>query len=142
MMGIGTTVVTLRGIVALGLSMGLVGLPTLVQAHHSFAMFDASKPITLTATVKEVRWTNPHVAVIVYGRPKDSSDAPDVWSVELQSPGNLIHIGWTRQALKPGDKVEILLYPLRDGSHAGSFQSATLESGQVLRARTPADSAQ
>lgn len=139
----GTKAGTLGKIAALGLSMGLIGAPVLVQAHHSFAMFDASKQVTITGTVKELRWTNPHAAVIVFGHLKHSSDAPDLWSVELQSPGNLTHIGWTRHSLKPGDQVEILIDPLRDGSHAGSLQKVTLvDTGEVLRSRTPADSAQ
>jgi hypothetical protein len=143
MICIGTKVNTFAKIAALGLLLGLTGAAVPVQAHHSFAMFDPSKQVTIAGTVKEFRWTNPHAAVIVYGHRKDGSDAPDLWSVELQSPGNLTHIGWTRHSLKPGDKVEILIDPLRDGSHAGSFQKATLvDTGEVLRSRTPADSAQ
>ncbi len=101
-------------------------------AHHSFAMFDFNNTMTFRATVKEFRWTNPHVALIVEGAPK-SGGAPEVWSMELTSPGNLTRMGWTRHSFKPGDKIELEFNPLRDGKHGGAFRKATiLDSGQVL----------
>jgi hypothetical protein len=129
---IGPSTKVIARIVALGWAMGSLVAPRLVHAHHSFAMFDERNKITLVGTVKELRWTNPHVAVIVYGNPKEGG-APSVWSLELQSPGNLARIGWTRHSLKPGDKIEVLVGPLRDGSHGGAFERATVvDTGQVL----------
>jgi hypothetical protein len=109
----------------------LVGvLPAM--AHHSFAMFDFTNTVTLNGTVKEFRWTNPHVTLLVNGTPKAGA-AEEVWSLELTSPGNLTRIGWSRLSFKPGDRVEVELNPLRDGKHGGAFRKATLlASGQVL----------
>jgi hypothetical protein len=101
-------------------------------AHHSFAMFDNANVVTLKATVKDFQWTNPHVILWVYAQAKDKEPA-DLWTVELTSPGNLTRSGWSRHSLKVGDKLELLVNPLRDGSHGGSFKQATiLETGQVL----------
>ncbi len=95
-------------------------------AHHSFAMFDQNRQVSIAGTVKAFEWTNPHAFIEL--------EAPDgkVWSVELNSPNNLVRQGWKRTALKPGDKVTVVLNPLRDGQSGGLFNAVTLPSGQVL----------
>ena len=95
-------------------------------AHHSFAMFDQSKQVSITGTVKDFQWTNPHVFIEVM----DSAGV--VWSVELNSPNNLIRQGWKRTALKPGDKATVVLNPLRDGRPGGLFNAVTLPNGTML----------
>lgn len=104
------------------------------SAHHSFAMFDPSRVVTLNGTVKEFRWVNPHVSLFVLA---DHAGAlPDLWSVELTSPGNLTRLGWSRKSLSPGDKVVVEVNPLRDGHNGGGFRKATLvATGQVLQAK-------
>jgi hypothetical protein len=104
------------------------------RAHHSFAMFDSNKVVTLKGVVGEFRWVNPHVALFV--KVDGSSDPNNLWSVELTSPGNLTRLGWTRTSLKPGDRVEVEMNPLRDGKHGGGFKMLKLtDSGQVLKGR-------
>ena len=101
-------------------------------AHHSFAMFDFNNTVTFKGTVKEFRWTNPHVVLLVEGFAQPGV-APEVWSMELTSPGNLTRGGWSRHSFKPGDRIELEFNPLRDGKHGGAFRKATLlETGQVL----------
>ena len=99
--------------------------------HHSFAMFDFNNTVKFNATVKEFRWTNPHVVLLVEGSAQRGAP-PEVWSMELTSPGNLTRMGWTRKSFKPGDHIELQFNPLRDGKHGGAFKQARLESGQVL----------
>ena len=103
-----------------------VALSGPAQAHHSFAMFDQTRQVTVNGTVKEFQWTNPHAFIEVV----DASGK--LWSVELNSPNNLVRQGWKRTALKPGDKVTVILNPLRDGQNGGLFDAVTLPSGQVL----------
>jgi hypothetical protein len=101
-------------------------------AHHSFAMFDFNNTVTFkAATVKEFRWTNPHVVLLVEGAPQPGSP-PQLWSMELTSPGNLTRMGWSRHSFKPGDQIELQFNPLRDGKHGGAFKQAKLATGQVL----------
>jgi hypothetical protein len=117
------TVITLAGL-ALG--------PGPAFAHHSFAMFDFGNTVTITAQVEEFRWSNPHVILLAAATPQGGA-APDVWSFELTSPGNLTRLGWTRLSLKPGDRIRLEYNPLRDGKHGGAFKRATLlDTGQVL----------
>jgi hypothetical protein len=101
-------------------------------AHHSFAMFDFANTVTRNGTVREFRWTNPHVVLLVTTVPKAGA-AEELWSMELTSPGNLTRMGWSRHSFKPGDRIELKFNPLRNGSHGGAFREAKLlDTGQVL----------
>lgn len=114
-------------------ALGLITIAGAAQAHHSFAMFDPAKVVTLQGKVKEFRWVNPHVSLFV-DVPGPGGQA-GVWSIELTSPGNLTRLGWTRQALKPGDRVSVEISPLRDGQHGGGFRKVTLlDTGKTLQA--------
>jgi hypothetical protein len=96
------------------------------QAHHSFAMFDQSRQVAVVGVVRDFQWTNPHAFIEI-------EDAQQTrWSIEMNSPNNLIRQGWTRSALKLGDKVTVLLNPLRNGTPGGLFNAVTLPSGKVL----------
>jgi hypothetical protein len=102
--------------------------------HHSFNMFDSDKVVSLHGTVQEVQWSNPHVILLVNLDPKPEGK-PALWSVECTSPGNLKRIGWTRKSIKAGDRVDVEINPLRDGSAGGAFHKATLlDTGQVFTA--------
>jgi hypothetical protein len=103
-------------------------------AHHSFAMYDGTKVVTLKGAVKSFQWTNPHVIVWLMGAPA-AGGAAQIWTIELTSPGNLTRIGWTRKSLNTGDEVEVQINPLRNGQPGGSFKTAKLlATGQVLTA--------
>ncbi len=108
-------------------------------AHHSFAMYDQTKLLTLAGTVKTFEWSNPHSVIWVI-RGGMGGQAEELWSVELPtSPGNLSRLGWSRHSLAPGDKVAIEVNPLRDGRHGGSLKRVTLvATGQVLTVGAPA----
>jgi hypothetical protein len=100
-------------------------------AHHSFAMFDFSRVVTITGTVKEFQWANPHVILWVEPEAKDGAK-PAPWFAELTSPGNLTRVGWDKRAFKGGQRIELVIHPLRDGKAGGAFKQATLpESGKV-----------
>lgn len=104
--------------------------------HHSFAMFEREKKVTLVGTVREFQWTNPH-SWIEMDVP-DSTGKPEHWSVEMNSPNNLGRQGWRSSTLKPGDKVTVVISPLRNGDKGGLFVSATLPNGKVLGDGVPA----
>jgi hypothetical protein len=90
-----------------------------VAAHHSTTMFDHAKTMTIKGEVVELRWVNPHVSLSVNGLVGDST-TPEVWLMEMTSPGNLMRAGgWRRDAVKPGEKVEVTFSPLRDTEKKG-----------------------
>jgi hypothetical protein len=99
-------------------------------AHHSFAMFDMKKEVTLKGTVTEFAWTNPHAFLHVLV--EKAGGGKEEWQLELASPNNLKRRGWKSTSLKPGDAVTVVFNPLRDGTRGGSFVSATLADGTVL----------
>jgi hypothetical protein len=100
-------------------------------AHHSAAMFDATKIVVVDATVKEVRWTNPHVNLLVFGKVKEGEEPGD-WLLETTSPGRLIRRGWMRTSFNPGDRIRVEIHPLSGGDqHGGSIQKITsVETGK------------
>jgi hypothetical protein len=112
--------------------LALLGLCDTATAlgHHSFAMFDQSRQVTLKGTVHEFQWTNPH-AWIHLDVP-NASGGVDSWQIELNSPNNLKRQGWKSTSLKPGDAVTLMLNPLKDGTKGGLFVSVTLPDGTVL----------
>jgi Family of unknown function (DUF6152) len=101
-----------------------------VSAHHSFAMFDRSKETTLVGVVHEFQWTNPHSWLEL--DVSNESGGMDKWSIELNSPNNLARQGWRSDSLKPGDKISVVIWPLRSGEKGGLFISLTLPNGQIL----------
>ena len=99
-------------------------------AHHSFAMFDNDKVVTLEGVIKDYQWTNPHswVQVVVH----DAATGKDVeWSIENGSPSMLARVGWTRNSAKPGDKAVVVIHPLKDGTPGGSLLTLTINGEKV-----------
>lgn len=99
-------------------------------AHHSFAVFDRDRQITLQGVVREFQWTNPHVFIQVLV--PDASGKQEEWSIEGASPNSLFRKGWTRDSFKPGDKVTLVVNPLRDGGRGAFFLQATWSDGRSL----------
>ena len=99
-------------------------------AHHSPVMFDRGKKQTITGTVKEFSWTNPHASIQLDVR--NAQGAAEVWGVEMNSPNNLVKQGWKSTTVKGGDKVSVVINPLRTGEHGGAFVSIKLADGRVL----------
>jgi len=103
---------------------------SMAMAHHSFAMFDQSKPTTLTGTVTAFEWTNPHAYIEL--DVADEKGAVKHWSVELGSPSILMQSGWKFKDLKHGDRVTARISPLRSGQPGGLLIQVTLPDGRVL----------
>ena len=112
---------------------GLVAGAYPVSAHHSTTMCDREKFIVLEGTVKELHWTNPHVAIFIENAVAKPGVPDGLWVVELTSPGNLVRSGWTRTLIKPGEKVAVEVHQLRDGSKGGGLRKITVAStGQTF----------
>jgi hypothetical protein len=110
-----------------------ISLP--VNAHHSFAMFDDQSEMWLDGTVTLFQWTNPHtfIHVLVETKNKNGEILEQVeWSLEGGSPNILSRNGWKRTSLIEGEKVRVLIYPLKDGNAGGTFLEIHKEDGTVL----------
>jgi hypothetical protein len=121
-----------RKAVVVSATAGLAMAVLPVSAHHTASIFEQAKTVQLTGTVTEVRWTNPHVNIIVNATLKPGGTLTP-WLLEMTSPGNLTRSGWSKTALKPGDKVVLDINPLRDdNTNGGRLVKATMvDSGQV-----------
>jgi hypothetical protein len=104
------------------------------SAHHSFAMFDATKEVTMSGTVKEFEWTNPHSWLRVTVNDQKSGK-PVLWALELSSPARLTTMGMHADTVKAGDVVSVTFHPMKDGTRGGQFMSAKLPNGKnIIRA--------
>ena len=112
------------GLLSSALSAAIAG------AHHSTAMFERDARVTLTGVIKEFQWTNPHAWIQVVAPGPDGK--PTEWSIECNSPNTLSRQGWKPSTFKPGDKVVIVVNPMKDGTHAGLLVTVTLADGRVL----------
>ncbi len=92
-------------------------------------MFDMTKTTTIEGTVKEFQWTNPHawIEVMVV-----TPEGPKQYSIETRQPPRAEGAGWKFNRLKPGDKVTVVMNPLRNGTPGGALVSATLADGRML----------
>lgn len=115
-------------------ALGLAGVAAALlagpaYAHHAFAMFDQSKLVYLSGTVKQFELVNPHawLHVVIINDKGDTS----TWSFEGGSVNQLVSLGW-KDTVKPGDKVQVGFYRMKDGSRGGQLMNVKLDSGQKL----------
>ncbi len=99
------------------------------SAHHSYSMFDMQRTVMLDATVVQFKWQNPHAFIRVE---VPAGGEREVWSIEMNSPNNLAHEGWTRTTLRQGDRVELYVHPLRSGARGGSYVGVRKADGSTL----------
>lgn len=99
-------------------------------AHHSYAMFDASKTVMLHGTVRELQWTNPHCFLQLL---VPAAGATVEWSVQMDSPQAVYREGWRPGTLKAGDRISLVIHPTKDGSHSGRYVSGTGPDGKALK---------
>jgi hypothetical protein len=97
------------------------------------AMFDAQTATTLTGTVKEFQWTNPHCFIQLLVQ---TDGATVEWSIEMAAPADLYRRGFRPGTLRPGDQAVLVIHPIRDGTKAGAFVSGTYPDGTPLIARS------
>jgi hypothetical protein len=97
-------------------------------AHHSFAMFDQSKVLYISGTVKELQFMNPHawleIAVM------DDKGGAATWAFEGGSVPQLVRLGWSKESFKVGDDIQVGYRPMKDGSRGGQLMSVKFANGQ------------
>ncbi|MEO8050828.1 MAG: DUF6152 family protein [Acidobacteriota bacterium] len=102
-----------------------------VSAHHAFAAeYDAKKLVSISGTVSEFKWTNPHAWLYVAA--KDEGGKVISWGFEMGSPGGLLRRGWKRAELKKGDRVTVAGYAAKNGSNVANASTVTMPDGRKL----------
>jgi hypothetical protein len=117
---------------ALGLA-ALIWVALPAVAHHSGAMFEATKTITIKGVVKVFEYTNPHSWLWVTVTNDDETTTD--WGFEAEGPSTLYRAGIKKSDLKPGDKVTVTGRPMKDGRPAAAWVLVVKEDGTELRPR-------
>ena len=120
----------------------LLGFSLRATAHHSFpAQYDAEKTITLTGTVTEVQWTNPHIFIYIDVTDEETGETEN-WALEMGGPNALLRLGWKRDSLETGDVITVEGALARDGSNLANANNIVLaETGQRMLAGSSRDAA-
>jgi Family of unknown function (DUF6152) len=114
--------------VALTATFAVISLP--LYAHHGASEYDMTKIVTLSATVKELQFVNPHTLLTF--TVKDETGKPLEWEGELPSPNLLSRRGWSRSTLKPGDQVTIIGSPAKNGEKGMQIKKLVFPDGHEL----------
>ena len=119
---------TLRTIALAGIAAAILAGPA--AAHHSFAIFDQTKVLHVTGTVKELELVNPHAWLHV--DIMNGKGQMETWSFEGGSVAQLVSLGWKRENFQPGQTVDVGFRPMKDGSRGGQLMSAKTADGKVV----------
>ena len=117
------------------LSVGFVFAAIPLSAHHGTNVsYDHSRTVTLTGTVTEFVWQNPHTQI--YFDVKDARGNIVHWAAEMNSPGVLSRQeGWTRKTLKAGDEITVTVFPSKAGTPVGVVNKIVLKGKAILENR-------
>ena len=114
-------------------ALGALLLASSALAHHSPIVFDRTKKVTIVGVVTEFRWLSPHSWIHL--NVTDEQGKVSNWGVEMNPASLLARGGWKSTTIKAGDKVSIVIYPLRNNEKGGQYVSITLPDGKVLGER-------
>lgn len=109
--------------------LSFLAMATSAVAHHSYAMFDRTRKLTIQGTVVEWQWTNPHTFLEFMAPGPDKK--PLKYVMEGASPSFLTPIGFSRKMMAPGDKVTVIYYPHRTRPELGQLSGVKLSDGKT-----------
>jgi len=115
---------------------GVTGWLPVAQAHHSVATFDREHPATLSGTVKEFVYANPHTWV--YLTVPDGKGGMQEWALEGGSVNMIVREGWSTKTLQPGMQAKLLIALRKDGTPLKAEWLRLLEvDGKVFETQSP-----
>jgi hypothetical protein len=109
-------------------------------AHHGGSAYDTAHPLTLTGTVKEFMFIQPHPLITL--QVKDDQGAVTEWSVEMTAPNHLAHYGWNGKKLKPGDQITVVGAPSKNGLKVLNLRKISWTNGEVIPLGPPPEPGQ
>jgi len=108
-----------------------------LSAHHSFAVFDMTAEKTITGVVSKFEWTNPHTFIFV--DVTNDKGVTETWAIEGMSPNYLGRRGWSKNSVKPGEKITVSVRPLKEGKPGGMFIRAQVGDRVLMPTGAPTD---
>ena len=115
--------------VIIGIALASVLAAGSASAHHSFAAYEMQKSVTLEGIVKDFQWINPHSQILVEANGPGAK--PGLWKIEASSPAQMGRRGWKKSSVKLGDKISIVIHPMRTGEFGGSMVK-TVINGKLV----------
>ena len=109
-------------------------------AHHGGSAYDTSHPLTLTGTVKEFQFIQPHPLITLEA--KDDQGVVTEWSVEMTAPNHLVHYGWSGKKLKPGDQITVTGSPSKNGLKVLNLRKISYTNGAEIPLGPPPEPGQ
>ena len=104
-------------------------------AHHGAAAYELQNLTTLTATVTDFEWRNPH-ALLRFDTTADAGTIAS-WTAETAGLVILVRAGWRKDVLKPGDRITVIGRRAANGTNTMLLQRVVLSSGQELTSFVP-----
>jgi hypothetical protein len=114
--------------------LGALGIAAAAEAHHSFAMFDLQKEVTIQGKVRKFQWTNPHAYIQLVVTDARGQDVE--YSLEMGAPMYLYARGWRPSSLKAGMDIAVTLNPLRNGKPGGVVRDVSTTDGKKIGTNT------
>ena len=99
--------------------------------HHSTGDYDLKRPASATGVVTRFEWSNPHTHIYLDAAKSDGT--VEHWLIDLDSPHALERLGWSKNSLKPGDKITCSGARAKDGSPRLRCTQVELADGTVLQ---------
>jgi hypothetical protein len=106
-----------KAVMTLALATGLFTFATALLAHHGNAAYDYDNKVTVSGTVTEWLWANPHCWLKLDA--KDKSGEPIHWVIETSNPQDMARQGWARDSFKPGDEISLTIIAAKNGRSVG-----------------------
>jgi hypothetical protein len=104
---------------------------TALGAHHSTAEYDLTRPAMASGVVTRFEWANPHSHIYLDATAPDGS--VEHWVIDIDSPRGLERLGWSKDSLKPGDKITCSGARAKDGSPRMRCTKVEMANGAVLQ---------
>jgi Family of unknown function (DUF6152) len=98
---------------ALVLSLAMVAFSVPVFAHHGASAYDNSTLTTLTGTITDFQFIQPHPLISLDA--KDDNGNVTKWSVEMTAPNHLVHYGWNGHKLHTGQTIKVTGHAAKNG---------------------------
>ena len=110
-------------------AMFLVCVP--LWAHHGASVYESDKLTTLTGTVTEFKFMNPHSEI--FFDVKDDKGNVQHWSAEAGTPQTVILAGWSKTSIQKGDVITVYIFQAKTGNPVGRLNKIVLADGTELR---------
>lgn len=96
------------------LPLALFAFSAPVSAHHGASAYDNSTLTTLSGTITDFQFIQPHP--LIFLDVKDANGNVTKWYVEMTAPNHLVHYGWSGRKLHAGQVIKVTGHVAKNGT--------------------------